>query len=1082
MSQGEAKIVSNRGQLNTELSAALAAACPRRGRDIMLKRAISPEMQAQLTERFGRVVRYRANAGEHFHPTLAVERELALEFILDYVGKVSPSYQAGVPVLDYFGNERAMARLELNHHSIMPQLVASDAVRWSNADRGRACQHLPLQCDCVQGSVGVFVQSVQYASPQDVAILLDRTQDKWGLAVVHRYTGISGSFYATQGGKSEMAWYRSSSHVVHATMDGGMVSWEHDACDWLDKLHPVGGGACLQSQSIWTNGVTHVYLLSLTRNQPPPPVMREWNAATYSTTAEEVLYALPSTFNGRMNVALNTTEYKLENTKILRFGGVLVLYAYTSLEVLVSEAIVNTLVSRLLTNVLDAAMFRQAVRWAYQLYAAAPNLPSSHLPRTVLASVLLAFQDTAQLTTGVLVNYLDDNLAMFSVNNALVAFNPPRSVNVTTIAGCLLSGATSYTVATLYPTTISVAPAVTSSLVAHSAPLVMAVALPVVSVSVPPVALLWGAVSTVTTIVAVWQWAGVRSHDTKRCERIRATEASTNHVTLPWEVVTHDITPVFKATQSFAAKPAVMAEGTLVTVREPELTRDPVAALTLRGVGFQVKPTYYNGGSAELESAVTNRLAIPTPAADPEQVKAAEGLYAQTPLQAAYMRRTKKFALSRNLVEQWATARYPKARVKELIKAYEEYERDGFTKDDRSYDMFVKKEKQVALAFFDQWDIYQEHAVKAPRIILAMSDKVLVTTGPLFDAMAQARSELWSTVQWPGMAPAVAPRHCSAEALGKWHSQVIEEVGEDALLAFDDDGTKWDAHTKEHAVAMEIRLLVAPFRLTDPALKNFVLHPSKVRASAGKHGVKFSGGIQRATGESKTDIGNTTINEAKTVYILERGSGKDVTQMHPRIGIDYWIAACGDDGFGLVRKSFLFEQFGTEDLVRIKEIWHESGLRLGYDLTLNIGPVGDREFCSRWFYPVAGGYLPGGKIGRVLSRAGYFIDHKHEQTLKSATLGALRDNYHVPFLREYFERVLELLPKKSKLGGREEAHSLHCAERHEYDSSTLAFVERKYGLTREDLARFKQLLAGATSLPVTIDWPPLAGALIVDSA
>jgi hypothetical protein len=127
--------------------------------------------------------------------------------------------------------------------------------------------------------------------------------------------------------------------------------------------------------------------------------------------------------------------------------------------------------------------------------------------------------------------------------------------------------------------------------------------------------------------------------------------------------------------------------------------------------------------------------------------------------------------------------------------------------------------------------------------------------------------------------------------------------------------------------------------------------------------------------------------------------------------------------------------------------------------------------------------LPGGKIGRVLAKAGFFYDNPDEENVRSAAIGALRDHGHVPFLREYFERV-RFLAKKQNIGlkGKPKEYSIHMERQHEYDDSTLDFVEAKYRLTRQDLAEWNRMLNQVKSLPVVISWPHLDRCLAIDSA
>jgi hypothetical protein len=117
-----------------------------------------------------------------------------------------------------------------------------------------------------------------------------------------------------------------------------------------------------------------------------------------------------------------------------------------------------------------------------------------------------------------------------------------------------------------------------------------------------------------------------------------------------------------------------------------------------------------------------------------------------------------------------------------------------------------------------------------------------------------------------------------------------------------------------------------------------------------------------------------------------------------------------------------------------------------------------------------------------LSRAAFFIDMQNEETLYSAAVGQLQDNFHVPFLKEYFEKVVSLAEKTKVTPNKERRHMFHTGERHEAGVDTFDFVEAKYGLTKKDLAEFCGLLAEVNTLPVTITWEPLVHCLKVDSA
>jgi len=94
-----------------------------------------------------------------------------------------------------------------------------------------------------------------------------------------------------------------------------------------------------------------------------------------------------------------------------------------------------------------------------------------------------------------------------------------------------------------------------------------------------------------------------------------------------------------------------------------------------------------------------------------------------------------------------------------------------------------------------------------------------------------------------------------------------------------------------------------------------------------------------------------------------------------------------------------------------------------------------------------------------------------DNPIQGSCISQYRDNYHVPFLHEYFERVIELTRDFVVTHGKEEEHTWHTESQHMYDDNTFSFVTDRYGLTREDLSAFKTLLQGVVSLPVVIDWP-----------
>jgi hypothetical protein len=182
----------------------------------------------------------------------------------------------------------------------------------------------------------------------------------------------------------------------------------------------------------------------------------------------------------------------------------------------------------------------------------------------------------------------------------------------------------------------------------------------------------------------------------------------------------------------------------------------------------------------------------------------------------------------------------------------------------------------------------------------------------------------------------------------------------------------------------------------------------------------------------------------------------------------------GDDLRVLVRRAFWSERMGDMDARARKAAWEAECDKLGFEITINERAKGQGEWCSRWFYPTRVGErvvpLPGAKIGRLLTRAGWFLDVKDGSNLRSALLGQLEDNHHVPFVREYLKKSLDLLDPRCGRRPKDAPHSFHMGRRHDYGDETWEWLAAKYGLTKEDLAVFESKLELVTKLPAVVEW------------
>jgi hypothetical protein len=146
------------------------------------------------------------------------------------------------------------------------------------------------------------------------------------------------------------------------------------------------------------------------------------------------------------------------------------------------------------------------------------------------------------------------------------------------------------------------------------------------------------------------------------------------------------------------------------------------------------------------------------------------------------------------------------------------------------------------------------------------------------------------------------------------------------------------------------------------------------------------------------------------------------------------------------------------------------------------------SFCSARFYPLADTFVLGPCIGRVLSKAGYYVNIPPKilpmSIVRGDAIGRMPDCHFIPFLNKYWSTIIKLTKgTKSVLTDRMRAELLHKprpSALFDSDSSTYEMVEQVYGLTANDEQQYLSLLNSVTSLPFRGDFEPLHKAMVID--
>jgi len=828
----------------------------------------------------------------------------------------------------------------------------------------------------------------------------------------------------------------------------------------------------------------------------------EWTSATSDYYDGRPL-ALPAAFSGNEDEGHVLSVMEFTATSVRVFPKVVLFSDSKKDEVVLSTGILSIAIAWLCQRVIDSATFRQLMTLVTGHYKKVPNLPPDRLQRSVLLTSLMAISKTVQLTNSVMFQFLWDYRAAITSHNELIGFSPRFSMTRATLVQHLafftIGGALHYE----WPVTLvhgaqgTTSVAVGHVVAAHAAAVShVIVPLGVATLNVPLVIAAWSTFTFVYGVKWLYDEYGGRTHERPVG---RTWEAATPGEVLPAPVTPLEFkyAPVFGAT-SVVKPPGPVAERSKLVRQDVVPEKPPTQLMELRGLGFQFMPTYFEATQDNLVSALTARLVRPVP----EPVK---GAWSQA---GAWFKKTRYWQLSfvdrnheiivvdKQAILAWAEGKYSVARKEELCKTFERLEASNFKleKQDKAVSCFIKQEKAVALDHQDGL-VALEHKEKAPRIIMSVSDAMLCTMGPICAQLAtrfKTAQREYEGVDDQGVRviPVLpfptAPRACSVEVLSDWFVRVLGHLGsDDDVMVLIADGEAWDAHIGKDARNCEYELLFKAARI-DPGRLHDMARPRMVTGGSASLRVSFATHSRRVTGQAETDIGNTTCNLVQAVHNLDLNSTRPANS-RSGMGIDWFAGACGDDLFVLATRQVFAKclQLKPEEVeTKGGGVWKARSLRLGISSTAAFLPWRKLEFCSKVLYPTEDGLLLGGKIGRVLSRAGYFLDVQRESTPRAAAMSQLNDNYHVPFLRQYFTRVLQLLPleKGRQRLSPEYQHTFHVEGRHEYGEETWRFLEYRYGLIKQDLLEFEALLASIKQLPAIVEWPRLADLVAVDDA
>lgn len=140
------------------------------------------------------------------------------------------------------------------------------------------------------------------------------------------------------------------------------------------------------------------------------------------------------------------------------------------------------------------------------------------------------------------------------------------------------------------------------------------------------------------------------------------------------------------------------------------------------------------------------------------------------------------------------------------------------------------------------------------------------------------------------------------------------------------------------------------------------------------------------------------------------------------------------------------------------------------------------DYCSGFHYPclVKGvrTRIHAAIIGRWLGKGGFcrhdYNPRKQIDWLHTVYQAALVDHNHVPVLRAVARKVWEFASKGKTLKyHKDDSYRCHAAQMGEVSEETWRFVEKRYGIGRDQFLILEQVIAEITVLPALIDHPVL---------
>lgn len=388
----------------------------------------------------------------------------------------------------------------------------------------------------------------------------------------------------------------------------------------------------------------------------------------------------------------------------------------------------------------------------------------------------------------------------------------------------------------------------------------------------------------------------------------------------------------------------------------------------------------------------------------------------------------------------WLIA-YPANQHPGFIRAWESLKERQLSKSDFKMGGFIKLEKGMPV----------QYGGVTPRGIYSMSPRVAVVLCPV---VKQVASEWRKKYDWNS--PYFWANGASANEVGSWHDRMVAEFGNDCRV-IETDLEKCEGHRSKES-----------FDAYDELVKSWCATKTFQKAVGGLRDVTvtyprddLSAVVKDKMASGRGDI--TICTAADSWAVVRHCRGEPVKEQT----LVYGLLGLGDDGN-------VYGRFTQEDADQHKLKARE----LGFELTVRLCLPHQIVFCRNRPWPSTHGTIFGPCIGWIMARLGWHVTDPRGWSPAAVARGLIPSCNHIPFLRFFIRRMVELTPNCAAAPTPEWAiRSTIVAEP---VPESYAMVYDLYGLTLSDEEDFARLMLSVQELPISLTWPHLAHCFEVD--